>query len=73
MQIIQNHSLVEKDSFLQQLEESQLKLKDLSGTLEDERQLNEKKDQDIFTLKNKLREVEDKLEFVIKDREVSIL
>lgn len=72
LQISQNHSLVEKECLLQQFEDTQLKLKELSTMLEDERQFNVKKDQDIFTLKNKLREVEDRLTFVIKDKEVSI-
>lgn len=72
LQITQNQSLVEKECFLQQFEDTQLKLEELSTLLEDERHLNAKKDQDIFTLKNKLREFEDKLAFVIKDKDVSI-
>lgn len=71
IQLTQNNCLIEKDSFSKQLQEKQSENDILKNLLETEKQLNEDKVTEIFTLKLNLRDLEDKLEYITKDKEVN--
>lgn len=68
-QSIQTNFLFEKENVLKQLKDAQLNIEDLNKEMEENKQTSEEKSLEIFTLKNKLRETEDKLEFFTKEKE----
>lgn len=73
MQIIQQNVISENEKLMKELQLHQFQIEDLSSKLQNVKQLNDLKNKDIFTLKNVLRELEDKLDYVTKEKEVHFI
>lgn len=70
LQLIQNNYLIENENCLKLLKDNELKVESLCKKLEEEKQLINQKNQEIFTLKAYLREFEVKLHYITKEKEV---
>lgn len=73
LQMCQQNCRRENENLMKEFQLNQLQVEDLSGKLENEKQLNSIRNKEIFTLKNKLRDFEDKLDYVTKEKEVSFI